>query len=302
MIGYKLPFSKVEKQEKGFTILELIIAMVIMGILTSLTVVNVIKSQVTARDQERVDDVSTIARYFEGLYKQGLNTSNGSLSSYNEPLSYPSTLLVSSTSSSIASAIFNDMNPSALKSPNGFPDQAGTGCGGTSATYTDQQVTGSTSGGGVWGSCPYTNDSNLPKATVHAGILTPGQTATIRVYAQPGQSSYTGSTQHGVTTSSYGAWGGSISLELPGTNDSSVPYDLANATNTTKATTSNITPTPSADNDIYVYQPLNRDDSLCTSTTDTFYIRPDPTHCVKFQIFYYDETSQSIKVTTSINQ
>src|SRR5581483_7998916 len=77
----------------------------------------------------------------------------------------------------------------------------------------DVTVTGSTSGG-VWGSGPYTDDSNVATAAVHAGLISPGQTATIHVTTLPGQSSYQGSTQNGVTTSSWGSWGGSISLSL----------------------------------------------------------------------------------------
>ncbi len=203
-----MPFSKLVRQEKGFTILELVVVIVIMGILTTLTAANVIKSQITARDHERVDDVNSIAAYFETLYKQGLDSNNGSLSNYNAPLSYPSTLLISSPSSSIASAVFSNLDPKALKSPN----------------------------------------------------------------------------------------------SSSGTESNTTTYDLVNSTNNSKATTSTVTPTPSASNDVYVYQPLNIDDTLCTSTTDTFYIRPDPTHCVKFQIFYYDEASQSVEVKTSINQ
>ena len=301
MIHYKRHFSSASKLQQGFTILELTIVILIMGILTSLTVVNVLKSQVTARDKERADDVSSIARDFESLYNQGLNSSDSSLSSYNQPLSYPSTLLISSSDSDVASAVFDDITPASLQAPNGTDGTPSTGCGGTSSTYADQTVTGTTGSGGIWGSCPYTNDSSVAKAAVHAGLISAGQTATIRVYQLPDQGSYTGSTKNGVTTANYGAWNGSISLELPGTGNG-VAHNLVNATNTTKATASNVSPMPSASNDVYVYQPLNRDDTLCTSTTITFYPRPDPTHCVKFQIFYYDEESQSVQVKNSINQ
>ena len=205
MIRYKLPFLSAINREQGFTILELTIVIIIMGILSALTVTNVIKSQVTARDKERVEDISSIARHFNSLYNQGLNSSNPSLSTYNQQLSYPSTLLISSPTSTIAAAVFDEIDPRALQAPKG------------------------SSGGGA-------------------------------------------------------------------------THSLVNATSTTKATISNISPMPSATNDVYVYQPLNRDDTLCTSTTVTFYIRPDPTRCVKFQIFYYDEASQSVKVKSSVNQ
>ncbi len=82
-------------------------------------------------------------------------------------------------------------------------------------TFTDQSITGSTSGGTVWGTDIYTDDSNRPMAAVHAGVISAGQTATVRVCNLPGQSSYTGSTRNGVTTNSYSSWGGSISFTLP---------------------------------------------------------------------------------------
>ena len=77
----------------------------------------------------------------------------------------------------------------------------------------DVTVTGRTTYA-VWGTGIYTNDSDIATAAVHAGLITSGQTAVISVTPLPGQSSYTGSTANGVTTYSYGYWGGSISLAL----------------------------------------------------------------------------------------
>jgi hypothetical protein len=67
------------------------------------------------------------------------------------------------------------------------------------------------SGGGVWGTGTYTDDSALCRAAVHAGRITTAG-GIISAVIGPGQSSYTGSTQNGVTSSSYGAWGGSYSF------------------------------------------------------------------------------------------
>lgn len=92
------------------------------------------------------------------------------------------------------------------------PDR-GTTCPSGSTGYTDQSVTG-TASGRVWGTDIYTNDSTVGKAAVHAGLVSVGQTATIRVCALPGQSSYTSSTRNGVTTLSYGSFRGSIALIL----------------------------------------------------------------------------------------
>lgn len=65
----------------------------------------------------------------------------------------------------------------------------------------------------VWGSGPYTDDSDVGTAAVHAGLLQPSEEGAIAVIQLPGRDSYDGSTKHGVTTRSYGRWSGSIRLE-----------------------------------------------------------------------------------------
>lgn len=73
-------------------------------------------------------------------------------------------------------------------------------------------VIGSTTGY-VWGTGAYTDDSALAVAAVHAGILKPGERGVVTVQILPGQSSYTGSSSHGVASSAYAAWGGSFRFE-----------------------------------------------------------------------------------------
>ncbi|XP_077307141.1 cysteine-rich secretory protein LCCL domain-containing 2-like [Lithobates pipiens] len=64
-------------------------------------------------------------------------------------------------------------------------------------------------GGTVWGTDVYTDDSNLCKAAIHAGIL--GNTGgLVTVEKTPGQQSYSGSARNGVTTNNYGSWPGSF--------------------------------------------------------------------------------------------
>ncbi|RKH20538.1 protease B [Corallococcus sp. CA047B] len=67
------------------------------------------------------------------------------------------------------------------------------------------------SGGTVWGTDLYTDDSSVCAAAAHAGAI-PASGGTVVVTIQPGQSSYTGTTRNGITTNSYGAWGGSFSI------------------------------------------------------------------------------------------
>lgn len=75
------------------------------------------------------------------------------------------------------------------------------------SSYSDVTVTGTT-GGSVWGSSPYTDDSSLGAVAVHAGLLQVGQTGLIRRYVYGYYSSYTASTRNGVTTMSYSGFCG----------------------------------------------------------------------------------------------
>lgn len=73
-------------------------------------------------------------------------------------------------------------------------------------------ITGTTTGS-LWGcSNLYTDDSALETTAVHAGYVNNGQTKTVRVRILAGQSSYTGCTQNGVTSSSYASWPGSYQI------------------------------------------------------------------------------------------
>lgn len=58
--------------------------------------------------------------------------------------------------------------------------------------------------GQVWGSGPYTRDSVLGAAAVHAGLLKPGETAVLRLTVVKAEPRYPGSIRNGVTTSDYG--------------------------------------------------------------------------------------------------
>lgn len=57
--------------------------------------------------------------------------------------------------------------------------------------------------GQVWGSSPYTRDSVLGVAAVHAGLLKPGQTKVLRMTVVPPRPSYKGTISNGVTTTDY---------------------------------------------------------------------------------------------------
>ncbi|MEJ5268209.1 MAG: LCCL domain-containing protein [Bacteroidales bacterium] len=57
------------------------------------------------------------------------------------------------------------------------------------------------------------HDSNIGKAAVHAGLLKVGEQKVLEVTIVPGQSSYHGNTQNGITTNNYDQWHGSFKFE-----------------------------------------------------------------------------------------
>ena len=62
----------------------------------------------------------------------------------------------------------------------------------------------------VWGTDVYTYDCSIASAAVHAGLITTRNGGTVTIEIRPGQSSYTGSVRHGVTSSNWGPYGGSF--------------------------------------------------------------------------------------------
>jgi len=70
-------------------------------------------------------------------------------------------------------------------------------------TQLDVEVTGRTTGH-IWGSEVYTDDSDIPTAAVHAGLLKPGETGTITITIVKSPEEYAGSTRNGVTSAAWG--------------------------------------------------------------------------------------------------
>lgn len=71
--------------------------------------------------------------------------------------------------------------------------------------------------GSVWGSHPYTQDSSLCAAAVHAGVITKDEGGSITAKASPGCKKYDGSKQNGVSTSSWGPY--ETSFHFPSKGD-----------------------------------------------------------------------------------
>lgn len=64
--------------------------------------------------------------------------------------------------------------------------------------------------GAVWGTDVYTNDSSIGTAAVHAGLITFNTGGRVTIELVEGKPSYQGSSRNGVTSDSYGDWGGSF--------------------------------------------------------------------------------------------
>jgi hypothetical protein len=91
----------------------------------------------------------------------------------------------------------------------------------------EYDITGSATGGTIWGDGVYTDDSDLSVTSVHAGLLRPGQRGRVRITVLPGLQSYNGITQNGVTSQRYGSWDRSYRVELA---DPRPPHVLTTAT------------------------------------------------------------------------
>jgi len=70
-------------------------------------------------------------------------------------------------------------------------------------------VVGSLSGGTVWGTNIYTDDSTISMAAVHAGVLTNGQSGDVYIQMMGPRGNYVGTSRNGVQTHNYGSWPGS---------------------------------------------------------------------------------------------
>ncbi|YCM44551.1 FG-GAP-like repeat-containing protein [Verrucomicrobiaceae bacterium 227] len=72
-------------------------------------------------------------------------------------------------------------------------------------------VTGST-GGTIWGTHLYRDDSSIAKAAVHEGILQPGETGAVKITVRAGEASYVGVSRNGVSSNSSGSYAGSYEI------------------------------------------------------------------------------------------
>lgn len=114
----------------------------------------------------------------------------------------------------------------------------------TCGPYQAISVTGKTSGS-VWGSGPYTDDSDFGAAAVHAGLIEVGETATLEISDVSYYQSFAGSIANGVTTQNWNSgWCGfNIQVATPPT------------TTTVPTTTTTTEPEPTEPPDTTIPEP-----------------------------------------------
>lgn len=98
--------------QRGFTIVEIVIVITIMGILLTLAVVNLTSSQTSARDTERKNDVTAFATNLEAYYRLGASGSGNTGR-------YPSTGITSNATT--RKTALPDLDPKAIAAPNVNP-------------------------------------------------------------------------------------------------------------------------------------------------------------------------------------
>jgi hypothetical protein len=75
--------------------------------------------------------------------------------------------------------------------------------------------------GAIWGVGSYTSDSSICTAAMHMGLITPAAGGTVTFQTVPGQPSYPGSMQNGVSSMTYGSW--SLSFVVTGATAGGAP-------------------------------------------------------------------------------
>lgn len=101
------------RRRDGFTVIELIVAIAVMGILLTIATVSYRSSQVNARDRERQADVQSIANHLERLYASEIKSGSTVIKRAG---SYPSTAILNSTTYS--NIVFDELPQGATYAPN----------------------------------------------------------------------------------------------------------------------------------------------------------------------------------------
>ncbi len=83
---------------------------------------------------------------------------------------------------------------------------------GSASSFTCSCSTDTAEAGTVWGAGPYSDDSAVCRAAMHAGLVG-DEPANVTVNFLPGREAYSQSIANGVETGAWGSWGGSFAFE-----------------------------------------------------------------------------------------
>jgi LCCL domain-containing protein len=83
---------------------------------------------------------------------------------------------------------------------------------GSAESFTCSCSTETAQAGTVWGAGPYSDDSDVCRAAMHAGLVG-DEPANVTINFLDGRDSYTASEANGVETRNWGVWGGSFAFE-----------------------------------------------------------------------------------------
>lgn len=104
---------------KGFTVIELIVVIALIGVLLVIGVVSFRSTQSSSRDKERQLDIKTITTYLEGIYAREIKSGSVVVKAAG---SYPSRATL--TNQTYYQAVFGDLYRSAVYSPDSSTDLA----------------------------------------------------------------------------------------------------------------------------------------------------------------------------------
>lgn len=102
------------QKRRGFTAVELVVVMVVIGILLTIAVLSFRHTQAVARDRERDADVQAIATYLEGFYGQQVSSGNTLI---KQPGSYPARELFYYEHRDLFPFVFGDLPEQIMYAP-----------------------------------------------------------------------------------------------------------------------------------------------------------------------------------------
>ncbi len=128
--------------------------------------------------------------------------------------------------------------------------------------------------GSVWGSSPYTADSDVCAAARHQGVIGPDGGAVLAV-GQPGQDSYTGSDMNGITSRDWGSYGTSIVFEAKGPRSTQATFPSCTGFDTTLEVVECSCAPGEAGGSVWGNGPYTADSDICAAAVHTGVIGPD---------------------------